>query len=75
MLNETGISTSEIAPLCKTLQIAPTTGLYRKLLAKPSGLSWQLLADENPNSTLKLEFSLPASCYATVMMREFLDNV
>ena len=75
MLDEAGISLSSMAALYKPLQIAQTKGHYRHLLVKPNGLSWQLLPDDNPDSTLELQFSLPSACYATVMIREFLDNL
>ena len=72
MLDEASVSPSSFNTSCRTLQIGQMNGHYHQLLVKPNDLLWQLL---DSDSMLKLEFSLPASCYATVMMREFLNNV
>ena len=47
------------------------TGAYRKIVVKPEGLSWKWL---NDTCDICMEFKLPPSSYATVLLKGVLDD-
>ena len=45
-------------------------GAYRSFMTKPENFSWNIIDAE----TIKLDFELPSSSYATVCLRELMKN-
>lgn len=65
-------------------------GVYRKVMAKPNGLTWKVITDEEirlssdehmttedteDGLNIDMKFSLQPSTYATSMLREVLENI